>query len=265
MKKQNPSHIARLIRKEMPTFETLKQADVENRTRITILRRVGKKLDKPDCFALADRLESCVNDYPCGSMACFRCSRQRRLRLIDKWLSFFQANPNYVMVTLVFYDEMFPNRHLFGWDLDRLKHRLRKQLERIDFEEPIVGGFEMDYHRHTQKPSESEWMPHFHLLIPNDPAKLKQLHQYMLRAKNLHRRKEKINRPMHKKQIVSAVQALTYCIKGIWWEIPHFVNAEGKLKKCPKCRLTDNVLAKSLVKLDRLTDSQLTFTMNVQK
>ncbi len=262
---KNHSRIVNMLRKEMPAFETLKQADTENRTRITILRRVGRKLDKPDCFALADRLESCVNDYPCGSMACFRCSRQRRLRLVNKWLSFFQTHPDYVMVTLVFYDEMFPNRHLLDWDLNRLKQRLRKQLERIDFEGPIVGGFEMDYHRHTQKPSESEWMPHFHLLIPNDPAKLKQLRQYMLRAKNLHKRKGKKNRPMRVDRIVDVVHALTYCFKGIWWEIPRFVNAEGKLKKRPKSRLTDNVLAKSLVKLDRLTDSQLTFTMNVQK
>lgn len=261
----NLSRIVNMLFKEMPTFETLKQADVENRTRITILRRIGRKLDKPDCFALADRLESCVNDYPCGSMACFRCSRQRRLRLIDKWLSFFQANPNYVMVTLVFYDEMFPNRHLLDWDLNRLKQRLRKQLERIDFEGPIVGGFEMDYHRHTQKPSESEWMPHFHLLIPNDPVKLKQLRAYMLRGKNLYKRKGKKNRPMHNGRLFDVLHAFTYCFKGIWWEIPQFVNAAGKLKNRKKCRLNDTVLAKSLVKLDQLTDSQLTFTMNVQK
>lgn len=262
---KNLTRIDRLIRKEMPKFETLAQANAENRIRITTLRRVGRKLDKPVCLALADRLESCVNGHPCGSMACFRCSRQRRLRLVNKWLSFFQANPKYVMVTLVFYEEMFPNSRLLGWDLNRLKQRLRKQLERIGFDCPIVGGFEMDYHRHTQNPGVSHWMPHFHLLIPNNPAKLKQLRSYMLRGNNLYKRKGKKNRPMHKKQVVSAVQALTYCIKGIWWEIPLFVNAEGEPKKGQKCRLTDPVLAKSLVKMDRLTDSQLTFTMNVQK
>lgn len=262
---KNLAHVARQIRKVMPKFETLAQANAENRIRITTLRRVGHKLDKPDCLALADRLEGCVNGHPCGSMACFRCSRQRRLRLVDKWLSFFQANPDYVMVTLVFYEEMFPNSCLLGWDQNRLKQRLRKQLERIEFEGPIVGGFEMDYHRHSQQPDESYWMPHFHLLLPNDPAKLKKLRSYMLRGKNLYKRKGKKNRPMREDQLVDAVQALTYCIKRIWWEIPRFVNAEGEPKKRQKCRLTDPVLAKSLVKMDRLTDSQLTFTMNVQK
>ncbi len=265
MKKLNLSHTVNMLLKEMPDFETLAKANAENRTRIATLRRVGRNLDKPVCLALADRLESCVKGSPCGSMACFRCTRLRRLRLVNKWLPFFQANPDYVMVTLVFYQEMFPNSRLLGWDLNRLKQRLRKQLERIGFVGPIVGGFEMDYHRHTQQPDESYWMPHFHLLIPSDPAKLKQLRSYMLRGKNLYKRKGKKNRPMREDQLVDAVQALTYCIKRIWWEIPLFVNAEGEPKKRQKCRLTDPVFAKSLVKLDRLTDSQLTFTMNVQK
>ncbi|WP_156292690.1 hypothetical protein [Serratia oryzae] len=263
---KNLTHIARLIRKEMAKFETLAEANAENRTRITILRRVGNKLDEPVCLELADRLEGCIKGHPCGSMACSRCSRQRRLRLVNKWLDFFQTHPDYVMVTLIFYDEMFPNKLLLGWDLNRLKQRLRKQLERIGFEGTILGGFEMDYHRHTQQPDESRWMPHFHLLLPNDPAKIKQLHRYMLRPKNLHCRKGKVNRPMRKDPVVDVVHAFTYCFKAMWQELPIFVNAEGELTsgRC-KRRLKDPVFAKSLVKLDRLTDSQLTLTMNVHK
>lgn len=266
MKKLNLIQIALMIRKEMPGFETLAKANAENQVRITVLRRVGDKLDKPDYLELADRLESCVKGHPCGSMACSRCSHQRRLRLVNKWLDFLMANPNYVMVTLIFYDEMFPNSQLLDWDMNRLKQRLRKQLERIEFEGPIFGGFEMDYHRHTQQPGESCWMPHFHLMLPNDPAKLKQLRQYMLRAKNLHRRKGKVNRPMREDPVVDVVHALTYCFKTMWQELPIFVNAEGELTSGRyKRRLKDPVLAKSLVKLDRLTDSQLTLTMNVHK
>lgn len=256
--------LAKEIRKAMPDFETLAQANAENQIRIMRLKRTGHQQGQSACLKLADRLADC-HDSPCGSMACFRCSRWRRLQLLSQWLPYFMDSPDYVAVTLVFYQDMLSNNQLLGWTPDLLKQRLRKQLARIGFDQPIIGGFEMDYHRYTQKPGESYWMPHFHLLIPNDVDKLEKLRLYMKRAKNLYQRKGTKNRPMRQDPLVNVVPALTYCFKGIWSEIPHFINGDGKLKKGGKRRIGDPVFARSLVKLDRLKNSQLTFTLNVQK
>ncbi|EOI5774735.1 hypothetical protein ACMS1E_003950, partial [Cronobacter sakazakii] len=71
--------LAKKIREVMPNFETKEDALKENAIRVGTLRSAGRKLDKKVCQQLADKLESCSPEEPCGSMACSICQHIRRL------------------------------------------------------------------------------------------------------------------------------------------------------------------------------------------
>ena len=102
--------------------------------------------------------------------------------------------------------------------------------------------------------------------MPNEPEKLEMLRQYMLRKKNHLAREGKRNRPMRIDVIKNVELQMSYCITGIWMEYLWFINADNKLKKSMNPRRIKSacVYAKSLVKLDRLSDGMLTFAVNVQ-
>lgn len=259
------------IKKHMPKFESIDDSIGENKIRADIIYKVSDELKSERNYRkylkLAKKLDNCLPEYLCGSMACNLCQRTRRLKFMQKWLPYIKAHQDeYVAVTLIFYVEMLPNNKLFGWDFDALKERVRKAISRIGFSGPVIGGFEMDYHNYTHDPDVSHWMPHFHSLVPNEPEKIEQLRQYMLRDKNLHARDGRKNRPLKVVRIDDPVRALSYCISGMWMEHVWFRNEKGEVKKRRKPgRIRDErVFAKSLVKLDRMSDGQLTFGVNVQ-
>ncbi|EAX8226166.1 hypothetical protein J4090_001030 [Salmonella enterica] len=98
----------------MAGFETLNDCRNENHLRIRRLRKVGHLPGKQVCLKLADKLENCLPEQRCGSMACMACQRTRRLNFVYKWLPLLRADPNYSMVTLIFYEEMLADRQLLG-------------------------------------------------------------------------------------------------------------------------------------------------------
>lgn len=259
--------LAKTISKAMPEFETIHQTLTENAIRVKALRKFGNPRSKTERLQLANKLENCNPEETCGSMACSLCQRYRRLKFMQKWLPYIEEHQDeYKAVTLISYADMFSNSTLLAWDLGMLKQRLLKAIQRIGFSAPVIGGFEMDYHNYTHEPERSHWMPHFHMLIPHEPEKLEMLRQYMLREKNLHMRPGRRSRPMKDDFIASSVHALSYCVTGIWQEYTWFMNAESELKKTKNGTRIRNlsVFAKSLVKLDRMSDALLTFRVNVQ-
>lgn len=260
--------LAKQIRKLMPEFETIEDTYKENVLRIDALQIVGVSQSRKACLELVKTLQNCWPDKPCGSMACSFCQRTRRLIHMQKDMAYLQQHQDdYVMVTLILYADRLPNSDLLGWDYNKHKQRLVKAIQRIGFSAPVVGGFEMDYHSYSHAPEQSHWMPHYHLMMPNEPGKLEQLRQYMLREKNLFARKGKVNRPMRVDKINDLIRQFSYCISGMWMEYSWFLNDKGELKKGknPYRIRNKTVFAKSLVKLDRLSDGMLTFRVNVQK
>ncbi|WP_286871045.1 hypothetical protein [Pantoea sp. UBA5035] len=259
--------VAKVIRKFMPDFETVNDALNENIKRSVMLREFGMRKANEACIDLANKLESCSLEEPCGSMACSLCQRNRKLRFMQKWGPYVKTHQeDYVAVTLIFYADKHPASELSDWEYSKFKQRVLKVMQRIGFKSPIIGGFEMDYHNYTHDKKQSHWLPHLHLLMPNEPEKLEMLRQYMLRKKNLLAREGKRNRPMRIDRIKNVERQMSYCITGIWMEYPWFLNADNKLKKSmvPRRIKSAGVYAKSLVKLDRLSDGMLTFAINVQ-
>ena len=259
--------VAKAIWEVMPDFETVDVALNENVKRAFTLYKFGMRKANEECIHVANKLESCSPEEPCGSMACSLCQRNRRLRFVQKWGPFIKTHQeDYVAVTLVFYADKHSASELSDWEYSKFKQRVLKVMQGIGFKSPIIGGFEMDYHNFTHDKKQSHWLPHLHLLMPNEPEKLEMLRQYMLRKKNLLAREGKRNRPMRIDVITNVERQMSYCITGIWMEYPWFLNADNKLKKSknPRRIKSAGVYAKSLVKLDRLSDGMLTFAVNVQ-
>ncbi|EMO1382686.1 TPA: hypothetical protein NDT34_003956 [Citrobacter freundii] len=259
--------VAKAISKAMPRFETIDQTLAENVIRVKALRSFGMRKAHEECIHLANTLEECVPEEPCGSMACSLCQRNRRLRFVQKWGPYIKTHQeDYVAVTLIFYADKHSASELSDWEYSKFKQRVLKVMQRIGFKSPIIGGFEMDYHNLTHDKKQSHWLPHLHLLMPNEPEKLEMLRQYMLRKKNHLAREGKRNRPMRIDVIKNVELQMSYCITGIWMEYLWFINADNKLKKSMNPRRIKSacVYAKSLVKLDRLSDGMLTFAVNVQ-
>lgn len=259
--------VAKVIREVMSDFETVDDALNENFQRAYTLREFGMRKANEMCIYVANKLENCSPEELCKSMACSLCQRNRKLRFMQKWVPYIKDHQeDYVAVTLVFYADKHSASELLAWEYIKLKQRVLKVMQRIGFKSPIIGGFEMDYHNHTHDKKQSHWLPHLHLLMPNEPEKLEMLRQYMLRKKNILAREGKRNRPMRIDSIKNVERQMSYCITGIWMEYPWFLNADNKLKKCkyPRRIKSAGVYAKSLVKLDRLSDGMLTFAVNVQ-
>ncbi|MCS2161569.1 hypothetical protein MUU47_10645 [Scandinavium sp. H11S7] len=250
----------------MFNLETIEQAQSENVHRVKIMRKKYESKPVPKIKKLITVIEDCSVDTPCKSMACAKCQRQRRQKYIEKWLPYFENHTGYKFVTLIFYQDMISNNELTHWSPDNLIQRLGKALKRMGFCDPVIGGFEMDYHRYTHNIKESYWLPHFHLLVPDEPDNLEKLRNYMLRDKNLHARKGRRNRPIRIDDIDEIAKVLSYCVKGFWQEIPWFINDKGLLKKVKnKKRITNKtVFVKSLLLLDQLKESHLNFSVNVQ-
>lgn len=259
--------VAKAIRDVMTDFETVDDALNENVKRVKALRKFGMRKAQEECVHVANKLENCSPEEPCGSMACSLCQCYRRLRFMQKWWPYIKEHQeDYVAVTLVFYTDKHSASELSDWEYSKFKQRVLKVMQRIGFKSPIIGGFEMDYHNFTHDKKQSHWLPHLHLLMPNEPEKLEMLRQYMLRKKNLLAREGKRNRPMRIDVIKNVERQMSYCITGIWMEYPWFLNADNKLKKSkdPRRIKSAGVYAKSLVKLDRFSDGMLTFAVNVQ-
>ena len=201
--------ISKEIIKHIPDFETQGDVENENRERIKIIKSVYKENNKQRYISLAKQLEECMDDDPCKSMACAKCQRKRRLIFLKKWLPFLLENEGYKMVTLIIYKDMTPSRKLLKMDIDSIRQSLDITIRRIGFEKPVIGGFDMDYHNYIHDSKGSHWMPHFHLLVPNEPEKLEKLRSYMLRPQNLYVRKGRKNRPIRIDDIDNVASALS--------------------------------------------------------
>ena len=148
------------------------------------------------------------------------------------------------MVTLIFYEDAKSNKDFMRWDVSKLLNKLRRQLGRLGVRGPVVGSFDIDYHADIKR-----WLPHFHLLIPNDEAELKALRRYMKKGKNMLREGVK-NRPMLLQKIKDPSKQISYLFKSYYSQVICY-SADGA-RRTKKRRLEQRQFAISLVKLDQL-------------
>lgn len=264
------------LAKLIPDFETREDADKERRYRIkAITKAVRQNRDenrkqlpavkkeqkawRGRAFKLRRKLKSCTTESPCGSAACPQCFRLHRLRKLAELEGLRKKKQTYRVVTLIYYDAMLEQDELSTWNYNRFKERVYKMIKRAGFVGKIVGGFELDFHVDTQR-----WMPHLHLLVPNEKKPLQALRKTMRKDKNMRTRPGIVSRPVLVQELENFDKQVTYCFKGMWQELRSYKDGVGD-RRTRKHRLPPVLLAQALCKQDEIGFTGLTFTAGVRK
>ncbi|EBN5762144.1 hypothetical protein DRB41_14050 [Salmonella enterica] len=249
----------------LPKFETVVKIRAEKCFRVKSLQKCQGKVYQ-DLFK---KLKDCHPSYPCGSAACPECFRKHRLEMIGELLRLCKKSKKWRSITLIFYQDAFYDNQLLKWQPDILIARLRRWLNECGFSGMVIGGFEMDYHMDIKK-----WMPHFHLIIPNDKQAIKRLRIRMTNKKNMNTRGNVINRPMLVSKLKAPLRQVSYRFKAIWWRVEsiqyddYYIQGSKERKRkrwTKKYRLLRNQYVDSLIKLDSIGITGLTFMYRVRK
>ncbi len=230
-------------------FESAHDAFDENKVRIRALSNSDKKQGK----LLAEKLFGCNPDEPCHSFACAECVRRFRVKKINQLVCFCEDYQKWNVVTIIYYDEMVSS--LFRLNIQKLKDRLRKQLNRSGVADVVIGCFEADYH-----PEYKAWMPHFHLLVKSEVA---DSFEWKCFRKNHSKRQKNEKRKIKRKRSVlfqivqDPSKQIAYVYKVMWQKVDAFYCDEHRYTK--KYRLTREHFIHSLLKLDNLRLSDLEF------
>lgn len=248
------------IRTDLPNFETLEDAKKESQIR-------QKALIKGGYHDLAEKLADCAQDYRCESPACPQCVRHNRRGFYHAAAALSKQHDmgNQRTVTLIYYSEAMTNRELKDFDPNRLTERVRKQLTRCGFQNPVIGGLELDYHEDIEL-----WIPHFHLLVTNDIEPLETLREKYLAkekrppSKSTHT--TPTSRPMMVQRLKRPPKQLSYLCKQRWQSICAYIGTvKGKRKRrTDKHRLETYKFILSLIVLDSYTFSDLMILYKVR-
>jgi hypothetical protein len=249
----------------LPKFETVEKARAEKCLREKSLQKYQEEIYK-DLFK---KLKNCHPLYPCGSAACPECFRKHRLEMIGEVLRICKKSKKWRSITLIFYQDAFYDNELLHWRPDKLIARLRRWLNECGFDEMVIGGFELDFHCEANK-----WMPHFHLIIPNDKNAIERLRLKMKNKRNMNTRKNVINRPVLVSKLKKPMRQVSYRFKAIWWRVEsiqyddYYIQGSKERKRkrwTKKYRLLRMQYVDSLIKLDSIGIAGLTFMYKVRK
>lgn len=140
-------------------FETVEKARERRKHRIDVLRRFGR--DDEDLIGL---LVGC-KEHRCESAACPVCLRHFRKWWCSRVTEFMSCREEIVWysINIVDHRQTYPLGELEKFDPQKMKERLRKQLERSDLSNALVcGGIDVNLtHYEGRAP---KWCPHLHLL-----------------------------------------------------------------------------------------------------
>lgn len=251
--------------KTIPKFETVKDVRAEK-----LIREKALQKRKDNIYqVLFKKLWECEPRYPCGSAACPECFRRHRLIMIREVMKLCKKRKKWRGLTLIFYQDAISDDELLEWRPASLIARLRRWLKECDFERMVIGGFEMDFHTGIKK-----WLPHFHLIIPNDKTAIKKLRIKMKNKRNMNTREGVINRPMLSSKLKAPEHQISYRFKAIWWRVESIQHngiyvLDGKERKrkrwTRKYRLLSKQHTDSLIMLDAIGMAGLTFMYKVRR
>jgi len=246
------------IRDDLPNFETIAAVIKESQTREASLIIEGN-------HTLAAKLADCIKNYRCMSPACPKCVRINRRGFYHAAtrLSKRHKTVNKRIVTLIYFSAAMTSEELEEFNPSTLKDRLRQQLVRCGFQNPVIGGLELDYHEDI-----GLWIPHFHLLVVDDIPALKTLRKRYL-AKEKHPTSDSTpegytSRPMLVQDLNDPPEQLSYLCKQRWHLIRPYEDPETGKRRTRKLRLKKNEFIQSLTVLDSYTFSDLMFAFKVR-
>ncbi|MEQ1779359.1 MAG: hypothetical protein ABL863_12530 [Nitrosomonas sp.] len=250
------------IENDLPGFESEEDAANESQIRKKLLL---KEINGRQAWDLSWDIAHCATGHRCASPACPKCVRHNRQGFYHAAavLSKQYSTSNQRTVTLICYSEAMTSKELKDFDPNRLTERLRKQLTRCGFENPVIGGLEIDYHEDIKR-----WIPHFHLLVTNDIEPLVEL-----RKKHFKKEKRPASDSMHTTPTSRAMmvqelkhppEQLSYLCKQRWQLIRPYEDPETGKRKTRKLRLKGYKFIRSLIVLDSYTFSDLMLLYRVR-
>lgn len=256
--KQSKSRHFYDIENDLPGFESEEDAKEESQIR-------QKALIKEGYHDLAGKLADCAEDYRCESPACPQCVRHNRRGFYHPTtaLSKQYNRANQRTVTLIYYSEALTSEELKDFYPNRLTERVRKQLTRGGFQNPVIGGLELDYHEDI-----GLWIPHFHLLVVDDAEPL-----ITLRKKHFKKEKRPASESMHTTPTSRAMmvqelkhppEQLSYLCKQRWQAIRAYIDIVTGKRRTKKYRLELYKFILSLAVLDSYTFSDLMLLYRVR-
>ncbi len=144
----------------VPGFETFKKAS-DRRTRlIEVLRNSSSSTDD-----LVRRLVACHQEHRCESAACPVCLRRFRKWWCSRVTEFMDRNEEVVWysINIVDHRQTYPLGELEKFEPQKMKERLRKQLERSTLSNALVcGGIDVNLTYYEGRAP--KWCPHLYLL-----------------------------------------------------------------------------------------------------
>ena len=202
-----------------PDFETIQHMEDESEIRQRDLFNNTTSLYRQ----LGAILYECNDEEPCMNAACPVCFREYRKQIIYDTLQSIDNINDYCIVTIIFYRDAMTNRDITKANILRIKNKLYQQLNRIGFNNHIIGSIEFDYHCDIEK-----WIPHFHLLVKKDKNRLYKLNEYMSKPNNLNTRNGVTDKPMKVQDLKDPVKQISYLFKAYAKELVAYRDRNNK-------------------------------------
>lgn len=247
-----------------PVAGSQREAEAEQQQRLRVLTKAESGAGKK----LAEKLQNCRNDKPCGSTTCAHCQRERYLEQLTIWLPVMSASPGYACVELVFSQDK-ATRH--PWrdmtqarqQICRYKQRISRTLRRLGHTDPVIGTFSLLRHRFDGTDESAFWLPRLRLLLPDNRSLLRGLGAHMERCS---RKAEGAawNTPVRKIPVRDMARGLRLVLDPQEYVTVCKLNeATGGLKTDKPELLKGRTRARSLVMMDNAGPGMLTFRCGV--
>jgi hypothetical protein len=260
--KQSKNRLFYDIEIDLPGFESEEDAAKESQFRQKLLM---KYINGKQAWDLSWDIAHCAEGRRCASPACPQCVRHNRRGFYNAATALSkQYNlTNQRIVTLIYYSEVMTSKELKDFDPNRLTARVSKQLTRCGFENPVIGGLEIDYHEDIKR-----WIPHFHLLVTNDIEPLAELRKKHFKKEKRPTSKSTHTTPTSRAMMVQELKhppkQLSYLCKQRWQLIRPYKDPETDKRKTRKLRLKGYKFIRSLIVLNSYTFSDLMILYKVR-
>ncbi|WP_130639930.1 MULTISPECIES: hypothetical protein [Pectobacterium] len=247
-----------------PMAGSQREAEAAQQRRLRVLTKAGRR----NCKKLAEKLQACRNDKPCGSAACAHCQRERYLGQLAISLPMMSASLGYACVELVFSEDTairHPWRDMTQsrQQICRYKQRISRTLRRLGLTDPVIGTFSLLRHRFNGEEESTFWLPRLRLLLPDNRNLLKGLGAHMTRGVMESAETGRII-PVRRLPARGMARSL-----GLVLDPEEYVTAcrtdeaTGTLKTGVPELLKGSTLARSLVMMDNMGFGKLTFRCGV--
>ncbi len=248
------------LSQQHPTSGSQRKAEAEQQRYLHVLAKAGGSNGKK----LAEKLQTCRNDSPCGSAACAHCLRERYLGHLDVLLPMMSASRRYSCVELVFNEDAAVHhpgldKPQYSAQIERYKQRISRTMSRLGFSGPAIGTFSLLRHRFNGAEESTFWLPRLRLLLPDNRNLLDGIRAHMTRGVMDSVGTGRII-PVRKMPAGSKARTLGLVLDPREYVIAcRKEESQGMLKTCNLELLKGGTLARSLVMMDSMGFSMLTF------